>query len=50
MASLSFARCEVVALPVFTFVSEEIVPCITANLVCPWEEVNSESSYVAILN
>lgn len=36
---------------VFRFLSEEVAPCVAQGVhcVCPWEEGNSEASYVTIL-
>ena len=42
--------CRVSFHPVFSSLSWAIVPRIIVNLLCPWEEVGSESANTAILN
>jgi len=42
--------CEVVVLLVFSSFSEKIVPYITVDLVCPWVDGSSGSSYVTTSN
>lgn len=45
-----FSQCVGATQLIFVFPSEEIVPYVAVNLVCPWEEVGSESSYIRILD
>lgn len=47
---LSFAQCAGVAHLVWGFYSEELVPYVAVNSVCPGEEVSSGSAYVALWN
>ena len=35
--------------PVFSSLSGVLVPTVFVNLLCPWEEVSSESAYAATL-
>lgn len=50
MGLFLFAQCIGATQLILGFLSEEIVPYVAANLLCPWEEVGSGSSYIAILN
>ena len=51
MDIFSFTQCVGVAQVVWCFFSEEIVSYFLAeDLVCLWEEISSQSSYIAILN
>ena len=42
--------CEGATQLLFSSFSEEIVPCVSVDLVCTWEAVSSKSSYINILN
>ena len=46
----SFAPCVGVTQLASGFLSEGISPCVAVDLVCPWEEVTSGGSYVAVLD
>lgn len=50
MGLLSFVVKELAVQLVFRSFSGRVVPYITVDLICPWEEVNSEPSYAAILD
>ena len=46
----SFTQSVGVTKLVSRFRSEGIVPCVAVDLVCPWKEVSSGASYVAIMD
>lgn len=46
----SFTQCVGVAKPASEFLSEGIIPYVTVDLVCVWEEVISGTFCIAILN